>query len=204
MMASLKLSKENTDVELMNTNIERSNYVAMAFSDDKKHGKDLVFACSPSWTTSECGVFWNKEGYENEQLTDKTELIENLRVREKSSSWGVNFSLPNQMTINGYKFDLEKGHYIFLSTGTVNEDKLTRPTKFMASTSKFGKKGNSEDNEPTTKSASDGDDGKKATGSITKAASDGDDGKKATGSATDEFLSGLPIAMMLFSFFLNA
>ena len=146
MMASLKLSKENTDVEIMYMNIERSNYVAMAFSDDKNHGKDLVFACSPSWATSVCGVYWNKEGYENEKLTDKKKLIENLRVREESSSWGVKFSLPNQITINEYKFDLEKGHYIFLSTGTVNEYKLTAPTKIMASTSKFGKKGNSEGN----------------------------------------------------------
>ena len=30
------------------------------------------------------------------------------------------------------------------------------------------------------------------------------DGEKATGSATDQFLSGLAIAMMFFSFFLNA
>ena len=153
MIVSLKLSKENTDVEITHTNLERSNYVAMAFSDDKNMGKDLVFACSPSWSSppthldDACGVFWNKEGEKkNEKLNDKEELVEILSKSDEGSLFTVKFSLPNQVTIDKNKFDLEKGHYIFLSTGTVKEEKLTRPTKFMASTSKFGKKGNSEGN----------------------------------------------------------
>merc|ERR1712212_373349 len=49
MMASLKLTKENTDVEITKKD-PNTSYVAMAFSDDRSMGKDLVFACSPSWS----------------------------------------------------------------------------------------------------------------------------------------------------------
>ena len=147
MMASLKLSKENTDVEITKSSIEKSEYIAMAFSDDKMMGKDLVFACSPSWDQDDrCGVFWNKEGYKNEKLNDKKELIEKLSVSEKDSLYTIKFSLPNQLTINENKFDLEKGHYILLSTGPVSENNLTKHTKRIASTSMFGNKTNADGN----------------------------------------------------------
>ena len=153
MIVSLKLSKENTDVEVTHTNLERSNYVAMAFSDDKNMGKDLVFACSPSWSTppthldGACGVFWNKEGEKkNEKLKDKEELVEILSKSDEGSLFTVKFSLPNQVTIDNNKFDLEKGHYILLATGAVNETNLKQHTAKMASTSMFGKEANSEGN----------------------------------------------------------
>ena len=119
----------------------------MAFSDDKMMGKDLVFACSPSWDQDDrCGVFWNKEGYENEKSSDKKELIEQLSGSEDDSVFTTKFTLPNQITIKENKFDLEKGHYILLSTGPVDKTNLKHHTTKMASTSMFGKKANSEGN----------------------------------------------------------
>ena len=130
----------------MHTNIEKSNYVAMAFSDDKNMGKDLVFACNPSWIPPRCGVYWNKEGKKkNEILNDKYQL-KKLSTIKKNSLFTAKFSLPNQITIDENKFDLEKGHYILLATGPINETNLKHHTAKMASTSKFGKKTNSEGN----------------------------------------------------------
>ena len=148
MMASLKLTKENTDVEITENDPKRS-YVAIAFSDDRSMGKDLVFACSPSWSPENViNVFWNKEGKkENEKLNDKKELPQTPSVSYEDSVITCKFSLANQLTIKGNKFDLKKGHYILLATGSVNEDTLEYhgPTK-MASTSMFGRNANSEGN----------------------------------------------------------
>ena len=146
MMASLKLTKENTDVEITKNDPKRS-YVAMAFSDDRLMGKDLVFACSPSWSPENViNVFWNKEGQANEKLNDKKDLPKNPSVIYKDSLITCKFSLANQLTIKGNKFDLEKGHYILLATGSVNEDTLTYHATKMASTSMFGKNANTEGN----------------------------------------------------------
>ena len=60
---SLRISRENIDVELMLARPMSPNvYAAMAFSDDQKMGNDLVFACGRNWINKESNgvnAFWN-------------------------------------------------------------------------------------------------------------------------------------------------
>ena len=84
MMTNLEMSGEKLDVKLMKSNLEASNYAAMAFSCDRKMGKDLVFACNPSWEnlgSKEVRVYVNTESYTpSEFLYENDGIAQNQKV----------------------------------------------------------------------------------------------------------------------------
>ena len=144
MMTSLKMSGENLDATLMKSNIGQSHFVAMAFSDDQKMGKDLVFACSPSWMSESPTVyaFLNKEGTTPSELLNRNDRM-NIIQKSGTSSY-VNsfftcyFTLETNATVKGIIFDFKKGHYILLATGPAGKVNLSyHGTNKVASKSKF-------------------------------------------------------------------
>ena len=146
-MTSLEMSGEKLDAKLMKSNIEESNFVAMAFSADQKMGKDLVFACSPSWMNVEdemVNAFWNKEGTTPSELLNENDyLIPKSDVSYSNSFLTCSFTLGTNATVKGTIFDFKKGHYILLATGPAGDAKLNyHGVKKVASKSKFESHGN--------------------------------------------------------------
>jgi len=201
MMTSLKISGEKLDAKLMKSNIEGSNFVAMAFSDDQMMGKDLVFACSPSWMEQEAvKPFWNKEGKTPSELLNENDyIIPDSDASHSNSFLTCSFTLETNATVKGTIFDFKKGHYILLATGPAGDAKLDyHGESKVASKSKFENYGNQKgDGKDANGSATDGGDGKAETGSAT----DGGDGMEATGSATNQFISILAISLTFVPFF---
>ena len=148
MMTSLKMSGEKLGVKLMKSNIEEPNFVAMAFSDDQKMGKDLVFACSPSWMINRMiksvNAFWNKEGTsDSELLNENDDIIQNTNASFSNSVLTSSFTLGSKVTVKGTTFDFKKGHYILLATGPAGDAKLDyHGESKVASKSKFENHGN--------------------------------------------------------------
>ena len=145
MMTSLKMSGDKVDVELIKSTSDKSDYVAMAFSDDDKMGKDLVFACNYYWTGNvDVNMFWN----EGRSQPLKLENERNDTIRSATSKYVVGgggsflickFTLEKDVTVKGNRFDFEKGHHILLATGKAKDDKLNKHDYKVASKSKFGK-----------------------------------------------------------------
>ena len=122
----------------------------MAFSDDAKMGKDLVFACIKFIPLLFTGikVFWNPGGRTpSEPQPDQDRILINPSVRGEDGSTLCKFSLNKDVTIQDNKFDLHKGHHILLSTGPGTPTKLQYHNENkIASTSKFGKDSKQEGN----------------------------------------------------------
>ena len=150
MITILKPSKGEVHVQLMKTNIEESNYLAMAFSDDKHMGKDVAFVCSPSWESEpRVNVFWNEPNKKNSVRTDNfTKIVvpKNVSVGFQDSKFTCSFIVDKLFTItplsSKHEFDLEKGYYILLATGPTEERSIKKHTGGkIASNSKFRMKG---------------------------------------------------------------
>jgi len=248
LMTHLKMTGDIVDVRItemqpmfIESNIE-SDYIAMAFSDDNKMGKDLVFACNLGWAKKDdikVNMFWNEGKSQPSKLqnernyTIRSSHIKSLVADGEPPGIDCRFTLEKNVTVKGKQFDFEKGYYILLATGKVKGDQLQKHTDKVASKSKFGNHENQtvtegysmptsspeaeintegrstltiksattiQKNQPTSKAANDGGDGKEATGSAT----DGGDGKEATGLAINHFLSIFAISLTFVSYFLNA
>ena len=147
MVTTVKYTEEQVDVELTHTNLGESNYVAMAFSDDAKMGKDLVFACNYLWDFlslfTGIKVFWNPGNpgtTPSERQPDQDRILIGPSSRDVDGSTVCKFSLNKDVTIQDNKFDLHKGHHILVSTGPGKSTKLEYHNENkIASTSKFGK-----------------------------------------------------------------
>lgn len=150
MITSLKHVKGEVHVELMKTNLEESNYVAMAFSEDEYMGKDVAFVCSPSWESEpKVNVFWNEPNKKNSVPTENfTEIAvpKNVSVSFQDSKFTCSFTVDKLFSIapssSKYKFDLEKGYYVLLATGPTEQSRIKKHTGGkISSNSKFGIKG---------------------------------------------------------------
>ena len=149
MMTSLKITGDKVDVQLVKSVSDWEEYVAMAFSDDNKMGKDLVFACSYSWMrASSLGIYvnmlWNEGRSQPSMLQEERKVIRNSTGNGRSIAGAgrlvtCNFTLEKDVTVKGKRFDFEKGHHILLAAGKTNNDTLFKHDNKVASKSKFGK-----------------------------------------------------------------
>ena len=140
---SLRISRENIDVELMLARPMSPNvYAAMAFSDDQKMGNDLVFACGRNWINKESNgvnAFWNPS-IGSDLL--KEEIFKNASSSYVDETLTCKFTLEKNVTVKETLFDFRKGYHILLARGVAGDAKLNQHTDRIASKYKFRKHGN--------------------------------------------------------------
>ena len=135
-VTSLKISRENIDVKLMHVPSTTKGYAAMAFSDDQKMGKDLVFACSSGTGFWEVYAFWNPMDHTPSELL-------NEKIFKRPSGYYVGeivtckFTLEKDITVKETLFDLRKAYHILLARGIAEDTKLNQHTDKIASKNKF-------------------------------------------------------------------
>ena len=133
-------------VQLMKSKLEESNYVAMAFSDDRNMGDDAVFACSRAWTIMDNdNNTWNQiHVFLNEEKNPSPVTLEvyTMEVVDQDSFLNCLFLVPKDLVVKGKLFDLGKGHHILLASGMTKGDELIKHDDKVASKYKFGEPGN--------------------------------------------------------------
>ena len=133
----------SVDIQITGTYTDKSEYIAMAFSDTSTMGKDLVFACSWSWPFEEiCKPYWNENfGGKSERINDKPypdSLFRYDCARFHDGRFSVMFQLENPVTVKGQKFNFEKGYYLLLASGVLKGDQIEKHTAKSISSVKFG------------------------------------------------------------------
>ena len=144
MLVSYKIANEKIDIEVLKQQLEGSDYVAMAFSEDRNMGDDLAFVCSPSWNSaSGVKVFWNQRSHNSKFLEDNGNIAQNPSINHTNGLITCAFSLGKLITIQmpseSREFDLEREHYLLLATGAVEGTGITHHNARIASKDKFGK-----------------------------------------------------------------
>ena len=144
---SLKISRENIDVELVfgPSRTSPNIYSVMAFSDDQKMGNDLVFGCSPKWINKESNgvnAFWNP----SIDTTRQSELLKEEIFKNASSSYvdktlTCKFTLEKNVTVKETLFDFRKGYHILLANGLAGNANLNKHIWRLASNYKLGNRG---------------------------------------------------------------
>ena len=135
-MTSLKISGENIDVKLMHLQYITKDYAAMAFSDDQKMGKDLVFACSSGTGFWEVYAFWNPMNHTPPELLNK-ELFKNPSGYYVGEIVTCKYTLEKDVTVKGTLFDFRKGYHILLARGPAGAATLIKHNDKIASKYKF-------------------------------------------------------------------
>ena len=124
---SFDTSKKQVSIQLYKKNMEINDYVAMAFSNDKNMGEDLVFSCTNA--ASPVRIGWNKgrsgpsalpKGVEIQStsyVNDKEDFICNFVLNE-TIKFVVPGSHQNEVGQNEVIFDLgEEDYFILLADG---------------------------------------------------------------------------------------
>ena len=145
MLARYKIGKKKIDIEVHMDQLEARNYVAIAFSDDRRMGHDLAFVCSPSWNYFlGVKVFWNQH-LTSEFLPNNGNVANNQSHKfsaHKNGQFTCAFSLDKLVTIKIHSenrdFDLEKGHYLLFATGAIEGPRIMYHSARFASKAKFG------------------------------------------------------------------